>query len=159
MRALPTPSIALKQSTLRAGRSAGGDDARTARERDYKPRPQEPHSLRAQVCLEITPLDERDSPFVTVIGTNVKRSVAVEVTIYLLPGVAAKQVTRIERGEMRGYTARLVPDFALLNPGYACCRGDRKGAPCGRPRRCRKGDHKGPTKSENALSRRCYAGL
>ena len=57
MRALPTPLIALKQSTLRAGRRAGGDDARTARERGYKPRPQEPPSLRDQVCLEITSLD------------------------------------------------------------------------------------------------------
>ena len=56
MRVLPTPSIALKQSTLRAGLHAGGDDARTARERGYKPRPQEPHSLRNQVCLEITSL-------------------------------------------------------------------------------------------------------
>jgi len=36
--------IALKRSTSRAGRNAGGDDARTARERGYKPRPQEPHS-------------------------------------------------------------------------------------------------------------------
>ena len=57
MRALPTPSIALKQSTLRAGLHAGGDDARTAREQGYKPRPQEPLSLRDQVCLEITSLE------------------------------------------------------------------------------------------------------
>ena len=57
MRALPTPLIALKQSTLRTGRRAGGDDARTARERGYKPRPQEPLPLRDQVCLEITSLD------------------------------------------------------------------------------------------------------
>ena len=42
--ALPAPSIALKRSTPRAGRTAGGNDARTARERGYKPRPQEPHS-------------------------------------------------------------------------------------------------------------------
>jgi len=46
---------------LRAGHHAGGDDARTARERGYKPRPQEPLSLRDQVCLEITSLGERDS--------------------------------------------------------------------------------------------------
>ena len=45
MRALPAPPIALKRSTPRAGLNAGGDDARTARERGYKPRPQEPHSL------------------------------------------------------------------------------------------------------------------
>ncbi len=44
-RALPAPSVALKRSTPRAGRHAGGNDARTARERGYKPRPQEPHSL------------------------------------------------------------------------------------------------------------------
>ena len=43
--ALPAPSIALKRSTPRAGRNTGGNDARTARERGYKPRPQEPHSL------------------------------------------------------------------------------------------------------------------
>ena len=43
--ALPAPSIALKRSTPRPGRSAGGDDARAARERSYKLRPQEPHSL------------------------------------------------------------------------------------------------------------------
>ncbi len=42
--ALPAPSAALKRSTPRAGRNAGGSDARTARERGYKPRPQEPHS-------------------------------------------------------------------------------------------------------------------
>ena len=72
MRVLPTPSIALKQSTLRAGLHAGGDDARTARERGYKPRPQEPHSLRGQVCLEITSLDERDSRLVPETGTNVR---------------------------------------------------------------------------------------
>jgi hypothetical protein len=47
-RALPAPSIALKRSTSRAGRNAGGDDARTARERGYEPRPQEPHSLHLQ---------------------------------------------------------------------------------------------------------------
>ncbi len=58
---IPAPSLALKQSTLRAGPHAGGDDARTARERGYKPRPQEPLSLRDQVCLEITSLGERDS--------------------------------------------------------------------------------------------------
>jgi hypothetical protein len=44
--ALPTPPNALKRSTSRAGRTAGGDDTRTARERGYKPRPQEPHSPR-----------------------------------------------------------------------------------------------------------------
>jgi hypothetical protein len=43
--ALPAPSIALKRSTPRPGRSAGGDDARAARERSYELRPQEPHSL------------------------------------------------------------------------------------------------------------------
>ncbi len=36
--------IALKRGTPRAGRSTGGNDARTARGRGYKPRPQEPHS-------------------------------------------------------------------------------------------------------------------
>jgi hypothetical protein len=60
-RRYPAPPIALKRSTPLAGPNAGGDDARTARERGYKPRPQEPHSLRDQVCLEITSLDERDS--------------------------------------------------------------------------------------------------
>jgi hypothetical protein len=44
VRALPAPSIALKRSTPRAGRNAGGNDARTAREQGYKPCPQEPHS-------------------------------------------------------------------------------------------------------------------
>jgi len=43
--ALPPLWIALKRSTSRAGHHAGGVDARTARERGYKPRPQEPHSL------------------------------------------------------------------------------------------------------------------
>ena len=43
--ALPAPSIALKRSTPHPGRSAGGDDARAARERDYELRPQEPHPL------------------------------------------------------------------------------------------------------------------
>ena len=44
-RALPAPSITLKRSTPRPGRSAGGVDARAARERGYEPRPQEPHPL------------------------------------------------------------------------------------------------------------------
>jgi len=43
--ALPAPSIALKRSAPRPGRSAGGDDARAARERGYEPRPQEPRPL------------------------------------------------------------------------------------------------------------------
>ena len=43
--ALPAPSIALKPGTWRSGRNTGGIDTRTARERGYKPRPQEPHSL------------------------------------------------------------------------------------------------------------------
>ena len=45
MRALSAPSIALKPNTWRPGRNAGWVDARAARERGYKPRPQEPHSL------------------------------------------------------------------------------------------------------------------
>ena len=40
----PRRQFALKRSTPRAGRTAGGSDARTTRERGYKPRPQEPHS-------------------------------------------------------------------------------------------------------------------
>ena len=36
--------IALKRGTPRAGHSTGGNDAQAARERGYKPRPQEPHS-------------------------------------------------------------------------------------------------------------------
>ena len=45
-RALPAPSIALKPSTWLAGRHAGGDDARTARERSVSLRSQEPLPLR-----------------------------------------------------------------------------------------------------------------
>jgi len=45
-RALPASSIALKRSTPRPGHSAGGDDARAARERSYELRAQEPHPLR-----------------------------------------------------------------------------------------------------------------
>jgi len=59
--ALPAASIALKQGTLRAGRDAGGIDARTARERGYKPRPQEPHSLHPTAVTGRRPLSERDS--------------------------------------------------------------------------------------------------
>jgi hypothetical protein len=55
MQVLSAPSIALKPGTWRSGLNAGGDDARTARKRDDKSRPQEPHSLHDQVCLEITP--------------------------------------------------------------------------------------------------------
>jgi hypothetical protein len=43
--ALPAPSFALKRSTPHPGHSAGGNDARAARERSYEPRPQEPHPL------------------------------------------------------------------------------------------------------------------
>ena len=80
MRALPAPSFALKRGTSRTGHNAGGDDARTARERGYKPRPQEPHSLHVQVCLENTPFDERDWGRVIVTGTNVKSHVSINVT-------------------------------------------------------------------------------
>jgi hypothetical protein len=72
MRALPAPSFALKRGTSRTGHNAGGDDARTARERGYKPRPQEPHSLHVQVCLENTPFDERDRLYITETGIGVK---------------------------------------------------------------------------------------
>jgi hypothetical protein len=44
-RVLPAPSFALKPSTWHPGRDAGGVDTGAARERGYKPRPQEPHSL------------------------------------------------------------------------------------------------------------------
>jgi hypothetical protein len=43
--ALPAPLTALKPSTWHAGRHAGGDDARTARERSVWLRPREPPSL------------------------------------------------------------------------------------------------------------------
>jgi hypothetical protein len=55
MRALPAPSLALKQGTLHAGLNAGGDVARTARERSYELRPQEPHPLRFRDRLEKRP--------------------------------------------------------------------------------------------------------
>jgi hypothetical protein len=44
-RALSAPLTALKPSTWLAGRHAGGDDARTARERSVSLRPREPPSL------------------------------------------------------------------------------------------------------------------
>ena len=55
-RALPAPSITLKRSTPRPGRSAGGVDARAARERGYEPRPQEPHPLH-QSAVTVTSLE------------------------------------------------------------------------------------------------------
>ena len=45
-----------QRCTSRTGHSAGRVDAQAARERGYKSRPQEPHSLRVQVCLEATSL-------------------------------------------------------------------------------------------------------
>jgi hypothetical protein len=58
-KALPAPSIALKRSTPHPGRSAGGDDARAARGRGYKPRPQEPHSLhRSAVAGDVPSMRE-----------------------------------------------------------------------------------------------------
>jgi hypothetical protein len=48
-RALPAPPIALKRSTPRPGRGAGGDDALTARRRGDEPRPQEPHPLHQSI--------------------------------------------------------------------------------------------------------------
>jgi hypothetical protein len=44
-KALPPLRIALKRSTSHPGRDAGGVDTQAARERGYKPRRQEPHSL------------------------------------------------------------------------------------------------------------------
>jgi hypothetical protein len=46
----------LQRCTSRTGHSAGRSDAQAARERGYKPRPREPHSLRVQMCLEATSL-------------------------------------------------------------------------------------------------------
>ena len=60
-RALPAPSIALKRSTPRPGRSAGGVDARAARERGYEPRPQEPHPLRQNSRHRLTSSNGRAS--------------------------------------------------------------------------------------------------
>jgi hypothetical protein len=69
--ALSAPSIALKRSTPRAGRHAGGNDARTARERGYKPRPQEPHPLHQSAVTGRRPsMSEHSS--VTDNGTPVK---------------------------------------------------------------------------------------
>ena len=56
-RALPAPPLALKRSTPRAGRNAGGDDARAARVRGYEPRPREPLPLRFRDRLEKRPND------------------------------------------------------------------------------------------------------
>src|SRR5665213_10758 len=100
IRALPAPSFALKRGTSRTGHNAGGDDARTARERGYKPRPQEPHSLHVQVCLENTPFDERDSPNVTLIETAVKR-----------------KITIIETGILQATMAGLVPAIQVFPMG------------------------------------------
>jgi len=70
--ALPAPSFALKRSTPRPGHTAGGDDARTARERGYKSRPQEPHSLHVPGVSRGHAPHERDSQTVTEIETKVK---------------------------------------------------------------------------------------
>ena len=58
MRALPAPSIALKRSTSHAGRNAGGDDARTARERLAKP-PAGTTLAPPSDRIRISPSDER----------------------------------------------------------------------------------------------------
>jgi len=72
-RELSAPPIALKRCTSRAGRDAGGDDARTARERGYKPRPQEPPRSAIRCVSRSRPLDERDVFKVTRSATNVKK--------------------------------------------------------------------------------------
>jgi hypothetical protein len=82
MRALPAPSFALKRGTSHTGHNAGGDDARTARERGYKPRPREPHSLHVQVCLENTPFDERDSLQCNLYSDDCQGIVSVMVTFH-----------------------------------------------------------------------------
>jgi hypothetical protein len=56
---LPAPSIALKRSTPRPGRSAGGVDARAARERSYELRPREPHPLRQSAVTGDVPRTSR----------------------------------------------------------------------------------------------------
>jgi hypothetical protein len=45
-RALPGSAVPVQRGTSQTGHHAGRTDARTARERGYKPRPREPHSLR-----------------------------------------------------------------------------------------------------------------
>jgi hypothetical protein len=51
----------LQRCTSRAGHYAGRVDAQTARERGYKPRPQEPHSPHQSAVTGRRPFDERDS--------------------------------------------------------------------------------------------------
>jgi hypothetical protein len=51
----------LQRCTSRAGHYAGRVDARTARERGYKPRPQEPHSPHQSAVTGRRPFDGRDS--------------------------------------------------------------------------------------------------
>jgi hypothetical protein len=76
------PPFALKRCTSRAGHNAGGDDARTARERGYKPRPQEPHSLHQSAVTGDAPRMSEVIGYVTETGTNVKPFVAAPVTCF-----------------------------------------------------------------------------
>jgi uncharacterized protein YuzE len=70
----------LQRCTSRAGHYAGRVDAQAARERGYKPRPQEPHSLHQSAVTGRRPFDEQDFPLVTEVGTDVKGNVAAVVT-------------------------------------------------------------------------------
>jgi len=71
--ALPASSVALKRSTPRPGHNAGGDDARAARGRGYKPRPQEPHSLHRSAVAGDVPSTSETPRHVTLTATEVKQ--------------------------------------------------------------------------------------
>jgi len=73
-RVLPAPSFALKRGTSRTGRNAGRVDARTARERGYKPRPREPHSPHRSAVTGRRPSMGEIRKDVTETVTNVKRA-------------------------------------------------------------------------------------
>jgi hypothetical protein len=88
--------IALKRCTSHAGRCAGGDDVRTARERGYKPRPQEPHSLHRSAVTGRRPLDERDSAAnVSETVTNVNGNVTHGSRRRLVQSCGAKRAARL----------------------------------------------------------------
>src|SRR5580698_9377666 len=68
----PPSAVPVQRGTSRTGHCAGRLDTRAARERGYKPRPREPHSLHQSVVTGDVPSTSEICWFVTEIGTYVK---------------------------------------------------------------------------------------
>jgi hypothetical protein len=69
----PPNPVPVQRCTSRTGHNAGRSDARTARERGYKPRPQEPHPPHRSAVTGRRPFDGRECRNIFLSVTSIKR--------------------------------------------------------------------------------------